>query len=85
MLIALLLAGAQAQSADLMARAATRLTVADESITVPNDDRLGGDAGAEGPDAKARALGTTGTPCSLVGARVCTKPPRTWLRAPLTR
>ncbi|MHC9420560.1 hypothetical protein ACYZX9_18375 [Sphingomonas citri] len=43
--------------------------------------RVQGDASAE--DGKTRALNTTGGQCQVVGARMCTRSPRTWLKAPL--
>lgn len=41
--------------------------------------------GDTGPDGKARAAATTGTPCGVVGTRLCTRAPHTWLTAPLGR
>ncbi|MBW6527118.1 hypothetical protein KZ813_09735 [Sphingomonas sp. RHCKR7] len=43
--------------------------------------RVQADASVE--DGKARALNTTGGQCQVVGARLCTRSPRTWLKAPL--
>lgn len=43
------------------------------------------DDGETGPDGKALAVETTGAPCDVVGARRCTRKPRTLLSAPLGR
>ena len=57
------------------------------SATVPDADRADRryrvDADIVVDDDKERALGMTGEQCNVVGARRCTKKPRTWLTAPI--
>lgn len=73
---------------DLMRHAGSRLSAACKGAdcrTEPTRSpfRLDDDDALD-PDAKARALGDDGSRCSVVGARVCTRKPRTLLRAELT-
>lgn len=73
---------------DLMRHAGTRLSAAckgPDCGTEPTRSpfRLDDDDALD-PDAKARAIGDDGSRCSVVGARVCTRKPRTLLRAELT-
>lgn len=82
MIAALLLLGADPSA--MIARAATLTRPA---ATRPAHDRgtrwrIADDADL-GPDAKSRAVETTGAPCDVVGARRCTRKPRTILSAPL--
>lgn len=73
----LLLASPQADA--LMSRAADALSVKAPPVV----DRTGAkwriDAGADVDNGKERALGTTGAQCQVVGARMCTRKPRTVL------
>ncbi|KQT33487.1 hypothetical protein ASG29_05430 [Sphingomonas sp. Leaf412] len=73
----------QVSDATLVADARSRLSAEapapsrkDTRYRIDDDDDTG-------PDGKTRALGVTGQPCALVGARVCTRKPRTWVKAPL--
>jgi hypothetical protein len=81
-LAALLLAAMLDDAAALMRRASARLSVAG----APADDSRFRVAREETdelpPELKGRAVSDTGTRCGT-GARLCTRPPRTLLRAPL--
>ena len=79
---ALLLAQAPAT---LLERAKARLSVPAETRSKDARYRVEDGDDDAAPDGKTRALGVTGRPCSLVGARVCTRKPRTWVKAPLPR
>lgn len=80
-----------AQDAGALMRAAdARLSVPcegeGECAAAPPDARFRieqDDAGAIG--AKERAIRDTGARCSVVGARVCTRPPRTLFSTPVDR
>lgn len=74
----LLLLAAAADPATLVTRASDRLSVVQpvprrESFRVEHD----ADAAASTKD---RAIAEDGARCSVVGARVCTRKPRTWLK-----
>lgn len=82
----LLLAGQQPPPADaLMKGAGDRLSVpcGPECERPKADERYRlGDADENGPHAP-RAVDDTGARCSVVGARVCTRPPRKLFSTPL--
>ncbi|TCP37136.1 hypothetical protein [Sphingomonas sp. BK235] len=86
-MIALLLLWAAPQMADpaaasLLGSARSRLSAGPAERADPGARfRIQGEASVE--DGKTRALNTTGGQCQVVGARMCTKPPRTWLKTPL--
>lgn len=83
MIAALLLQLAAPGAADLMARASSRLSAAPaaEADTASTQYRIAGEASVD--DGKQRALETTGAQCQVVGARMCTRKPRTWVKAAL--
>lgn len=80
--LALLLVAAQDDGA-LLATAASRLSAIPPQAPEPGRYRI--DATPRVDDDKERALGTTGGQCQVVGARMCTRPPRTWWRGALPR
>ena len=81
-LLAIGLMAAQADAADLMARATTRLSIARDAPVATGDDRYRiGTSPNVGPDRKRRALETTGGQCNVVGSVMCTRRPRTLLHA----
>lgn len=83
---AILLLAAQTDPAAMIARAGavtapvTRAPAPDRSARYRVD---ADEDGASGPDAKMRAAATTGIQCGVVGAKLCTRKPRTWLKAPI--
>lgn len=88
-MVASLLILVAAQAADptpatLLTTARDKLSVSDAAQADPSA-RYRVDAEPVRDDAKARALGTTGGQCQVVGARMCTRSPRTWLKTPLGR
>lgn len=80
MILALLLQ-MSALPEDLLARASSRLSAVSAVPRTDSRYRVDGDAAVE--DGKQRALETTGGQCQVVGARMCTRKPRTWLKAEL--
>jgi hypothetical protein len=79
---ALLLAGGTPE--DLMATAAKRLAISDTSPARPRSPfRIDSSAG-DARNAKDRAFAEDGQRCQVVGARMCTRRPRTLLSTPLT-
>ena len=80
--LALLRVAAQDDGA-LLATAASRLSAIPAEPRTPGRYRIDGTPRVD--DDKERALGTTGGQCQVVGARMCTKPPRTWWRGQLPR
>ena len=83
--VLLLLAAAQAADpapGSLLSTARHRLSPEPtESVDRAARFRVQSDASVE--DGKTRALNTTGGQCQVVGARMCTRSPRTLLRTPL--
>ena len=68
---------------DLMATAASKLSVRDERPAVRRSPfRIDRDLGSSS-SAKDRAIAEDGQRCQVVGARMCTKRPRTLLSAPI--
>ena len=66
----------------LISGAASRLSVVKDAPAPKPDYRIDGHDRAA-PSAKDRALSEDGQRCSVVGSRVCTRPPRTLLSAPI--
>lgn len=83
MILAILLQLPDPAPADLMARASSLLAPTPAPTTPDSRYRVDGDMAAE--DGKQRALETTGGQCQVVGARMCTRKPRTWLKTDLPR
>lgn len=79
----MLAAAPQAAAPSLLATAQGKLSVAAAAEPERADRRYRIDSEAVVDDRKERALGTTGGQCQVVGARMCTKTPRTWLKAPI--
>ena len=81
-LVALMFAGGTPDT--LFATAAKRLSVSDTQVPPRRSPyRIDSSAG-DSPDAKDRAFIEDGQRCQVVGARMCTKRPRTLLSTPLT-
>jgi len=83
--LVLALGAPQVDTDALMKAAGSRLSVVDATVrSVDPDDkfRVGNEETAE--QQRLRAVDATGTSCGT-SARVCTRPPRTWLSAPIGR
>lgn len=80
----ILLALLQLASADpnaLMAKASSRLNSTAQEAPAESPYRV--ESEATTVDGKRRALQTDGGQCQVVGARMCTRKPRTWFKAEL--
>jgi hypothetical protein len=80
MLLLLLLAAAEPDP--LLAKASSRLSVSDEAKP-PSDYRIDREDTGSATSTKDRALAEDGGRCSLIGGKVCTRKPRTWLKTDL--
>ena len=67
--------------AALVDRASRRLSPQRWSLPASSDAPRIAVAPSHEAGRKERALGEDGQQCSVVGARVCTNPPRTWVSA----
>lgn len=81
MIVIALLQLATPDPAALLANASTRLAAT--PAEAPADSRYRVDSEAGGVDGKQRALQTDGGQCQVVGARMCTRKPRTWFKTDL--
>lgn len=78
----LFLLAASADPASLVTKASNKLSAAQDAPR-PRGFRIERDAASAAPSTKDRALAEDGARCSLIGGRVCTRKPRTWLKTDL--
>jgi hypothetical protein len=78
----LLLLAAATDPMTLVTQASSRLSVVDPAAR-ESEFRIDQDEGPSAPSTKDRALSEDGSRCSLIGGKVCTKKPRTWIRTNL--
>lgn len=83
MIATMLMMLAMPQADAMISRAADRLSVKAAPAIGRDGKKWRIDPDMEVEDGKERALGTTGAQCQVVGARMCTRKPRTVLSRPI--